>query len=68
MDRGGETAVLELLRIVGVGEEHALYPYALKELAKACLPRRREAQVSTQVEGSGAFLEIARSLQEAGEL
>ena len=65
MDQGGETAVLELLRIVRAGEDHSLYAFALKELAKTCLPRRKETEVSAQVDGAGTFLEIARGLREA---
>lgn len=59
MDRGGAVAVDELLRIIDEGENHPHYVEALRELTRACLPKRRVSDVSVGSEPM-TFVELAR--------
>ena len=64
MDEGGAAAIEHLLRIINHGETHSLYIEALRELTRACLPKRRATDV-TMAEKPKTFVELANELKEA---
>ena len=64
MDQGGATAIENLLDLVDLGEDHPLYMEALRELTRACLPKRRATEMVVAAEPQ-TFVELARQLSDA---
>ena len=64
MDQGGATAIEHLLHLVDLGEDHPLYMEALRELTRACLPKRRATDMAVAAEPQ-TFVELARQLSDA---